>query len=110
MGLHTHWGRAMAQLEEGNIDLYNRPLVKNPDGSTSTVRSITVGMDGRHYVLPTVHPEGRIMSNDEAVDYFKKTGQHLGAFDDPKAADDFAEQLHKQQEMFYGLGGQLPED
>lgn len=100
----------MAQVEEGNIDIYHRPLVKNEDGSTSTVRSITVGMDGLHYVLPTVHPEGRIMSNEEAVKYFRDTGQHLGAFDKPKEADDFAEQLHKQQELFYGLGGQLPEN
>lgn len=99
----------MAELEPGNIDIYNRPLVKTPDGKTATVRSITVGMDGKHYVLPTVHPEGRLMSDDEAIQYFKQSGQHLGAFGDPMEANAFAEQLHKQQEMYYGLGGQLDE-
>lgn len=94
-------------LEPGNIDLYNRPLVKNPDGSTSTVRSITTEMDGKHYILPTVHPEGRIMSNDEAVDHFRSTGQHLGIYGNADSANAAAEQLHKQQEMYYGLGGQL---
>ena len=38
----------------GTIDIANRPIVKNPDGTISTVRSATVGFDDLTYVLPTV--------------------------------------------------------
>lgn len=47
------------------------------------------------------------MSNDEAVDHFRSTGQHLGIYGNADSANAAAEQLHKQQEMYYGLGGQL---
>lgn len=98
-------------LEPGNIDLYSRPLVKNPDGSTSTVRSMSFSDKNdpqhREILIPRVHPEGHMMSEDEAVDHYKATGEHLGIYANPDAANAAAEQLHKQQEMYYGLGGQL---
>jgi hypothetical protein len=80
-------------LELGNIDLYSRPEVKNPDGSTSTVRSISVNMNGREYLIPTVIGN-RIVPNDEAIKHFRKTGQHLGVFDSPASATAYANQLH----------------
>lgn len=40
--------------------------VKNQDGSTSTIRNITIEQDGRHYVIPTVWG-GRILSNADAM-------------------------------------------
>jgi hypothetical protein len=39
--------------------------VRNPDGSISTVRGMTVGADGRHYLIPTVW-DNQILSEDEA--------------------------------------------
>lgn len=88
-------------IEAGNIDLTNRPSVKNPDGKISTVRSITVGIDGQSVLLPTVSDDGRLLSNDEAVDSFFKTGKHLGKFKDEASANAYAGQLHKDQDSFY---------
>lgn len=88
------------QIEAGNIDLHSRHKVKNPDGSYSTVRSISVEMDGKTYLLPTV-VGNRVVSNKEAIDHFKKTGEHLGAFKDGYSADKYAETLHEEQAKEY---------
>lgn len=95
------------QLIPGTIDIYNRPVVRNKDGSISTVRSISIGTDEGEVLIPTVSDDGRILTNDEAVDLYRQSGKHLGIFADPDSATSFAEQLHKQQEQFYRnrLGG-----
>ncbi|WP_301963254.1 hypothetical protein [uncultured Megasphaera sp.] len=88
-------------VKEGNIDLASRPVVHLPDGSIATVRSIGVNIDGKEYLLPTVSQDGRLLSNDEAVDEFKRTGKYLGIFDSPEASDRYAEALHNQQDKMY---------
>lgn len=89
---------AYGALEAGNIDLSRRPHVRNADGSVSTVRSMGVNMDGREYLIPTVSDDGRVMGDDEAIDYFKRTGKHLGVYQSPEAATAAAEAIHTDQE------------
>lgn len=97
-----HKDAAPGLLERGNIDLKKRPRVQNPDGSISTVRSMSFNTGGREVLIPTVSDDGRIMSTDEAVQTYRKTGKHLGHFDSPKAATAYAKQLSKEQDRMYG--------
>jgi muramidase (phage lysozyme) len=91
-------------LEPGNIDLNTRPVVRNPDGTISTVRSMGVNIDGQEVLLPTVSDDGRIMSDDAAVQQYMQTGRHLGKFRTPAASNAYAQRLHEMQAQQYGRG------
>lgn len=88
---------ARGQRAAGNIDLNNRPVVQNPDGSISTVRSISANFDGQEVLIPTVSDDGRILSDDDAIAEYQRTGRNLGIFDTPESATAYAENLHNQQ-------------
>ena len=88
-------------VAQGNIDLRKRPVVKNPDGSISTVKSRSFGTDKDEVLIPLVSNDGRIMTDDEAFDQYRKTGKHLGIFKTPAAATAYAKRLHEEQEKEY---------
>ncbi len=89
-------------VEPGNIDIYNRPVVKNPDGSISTVRSMSFqGPDGLETLVPTVSDSGQLLTAQQAIQSYLKTGKHLGKFNSPEAATTFAQHLHEQQARYY---------
>ncbi|EHK57736.1 PLxRFG domain-containing protein [Allomesorhizobium alhagi] len=100
-------GKGDGMLEPGNIDLHNRPVVKNADGSISTVRSVSFNIGGNEVLIPTVSPDGKILSNEDALRLYKQTGQHLGKFATPEAATKYAERLHDDQAEEYlpGVSG-----
>ena len=87
--------------QRGNINLKTRPKVKNKDGSYSTVRTIGIEDNGKHVNIPTV-VNGRVVSNQEAVNHYRRTGQHLGKYDSREEADAAARALSKSQSQRYG--------
>lgn len=86
-------------LVPGTINLRNRPHVRNPDGTVSSVRSVTFLVDGLAVLVPTVVGD-RVVSNNEALAHYRKTGQHLGKFLSEHAANAYAKALHEQQARY----------
>lgn len=89
----------------GNIDLTNRPIYKNDDGSISTVRSMSFGEDGKEILVPTIafdkNGNPTLLTNQQAIDRYHQTGEFLGKFDTIEQANKYAQDLHKQQENYY---------
>ncbi|EMX0849499.1 hypothetical protein AAF302_000706 [Pluralibacter gergoviae] len=88
-------------VTQGNINLFNRPSVKNKDGTISTVRTISIGTDAGEVLIPTVSDDGKLLSDDDAIALYERTGKHLGIFDNPDDATAYAEKLHDQQDQYY---------
>lgn len=102
----------------GNIDLKRRPVVKNADGTKSTVKSISFGLpNGNEILLPQIKEiqqlpgakrKGQDLSippfkgHQAVLDEYKRTGKHLGVFKDAKTATAYAQALHRAQAKLYG--------
>lgn len=79
-------------LEYGNIDIYNRPTVRTAKGP-ATVRSKSWNFGGVEVLLPTV-ADGRELTDAEAVERYRRTGEHLGKFKTAWDATTYATRLH----------------
>ena len=88
------------QLEKGNLDV-NKAIakVKNKDGSISTVRNTSFNFGDGEVLIPTVHPDGYIMNDKEAVEYYKKTGKSFGTFATPEHATEHAKNISAYHDM-----------
>lgn len=85
----------------GNINLNNRPIVKNSDGTISTVKSKSFNFDGKEILLPSISDDGRVLTDTDIIDQYRKTGKNLGEFETTKEANDYAKKLHDDQDRLY---------
>lgn len=97
-------------VEPGNINLDERipirPLPKDvspehPADSFMTEYSFSRQDNGQEVLVPSI-VNGKLLSSDEAWKHYKDTGEHLGKFSSPAAADAYAEALHNRQAFRYG--------
>lgn len=83
--------------EIGNTNLNDRPVLRNTDGSQSTESSTSFGTDKGETLVPTVI-NGQRLSNADALNAYRQTGQHMGIFDTPENANNYAEGLERSRE------------
>ena len=107
--LDDYWARhnfdrndPVGQYGEGNIDLNNREVVLNNDGSISTEQSFSFYDEdtGKEVLIPRVI-DGRIVKDNEAIQHYYDTGEYLGMFDNWQDADEYAMMLHNRQNWYY---------
>jgi len=87
-------------LAPGNLDLNARKVFNGPDGDYRTENSISIGTDQGEILIPTV-VNGQQLSEEDAIKHFEQTGENLGVFADPSAAEKYAEMLHNRQANYY---------
>jgi hypothetical protein len=110
-------------VQRGNIDVNHRPQIKNADGSSSTIFSMTVpiGKNGHSvpwdsssiagYALVPSIADGRFLTSDgkkplendraamqqledAATAHYDETRQHLGIFSSPETAEAYTKNSH----------------
>ena len=95
---------ADGMIKPGNLDPWHRPVLHNPDGSYSTTSSFSIGEEGGEVLIPSV-VNGKRLSQADAIAHYKATGENLGTFSSPEAADKFATSLHNAQASMYDSHG-----
>lgn len=88
--------------EPGNLDPYNRPIYKHPnDSGYGTTESFSgeFDEDGREILIPRI-VNGQRLSEQEAIDHYRKTKEHFGKFAAWQDADKYAESLHNSQDAY----------
>ena len=90
-----------AEKKEGVIFLFQAMDAAGKDGTISTVDSFSVNIDGKEVLIPKV-VDGKVVSDEEAIQHYIDTGEHLGIFETPEDATAYAESLHEDQEKLYG--------
>lgn len=101
-------------IKQGNLDLTNRPVIKNTDGSHSSEYSTSFADEQGHEVLVPTVVNGKFLTPDgkkpkqgsaeekamfkSAWQHYLKTGENLGIFDSPESADAAAELIHSRKQ------------
>lgn len=103
-------GQIAGMSAPGNTDLSKLPVVKNPDGSYSTVYSTSFNDSlpgsptfGKEVLLRGILNGAKTDDIKALVNNYRKTGQHLGVFNNPDAATKYGIQLHEDW-----AGGRIP--
>ena len=92
----TSYPKTPVPVIKGNIDINRRPLA-NYQGKIATVRSIHFREGKLYLLIPTVLEPGIVVSNEVALQNYRKTGKHLGKFRTSADAALFAKNLHALQ-------------
>lgn len=94
-------GQPQGLLAPGTIDLASRPIKRNPDGTISTVLSMSIGTPQGEVLIPQIGQKGELYTPQQAIEAYNKTGYHLGIFNTPGAANLYANDLHASQANEY---------
>lgn len=99
--------KPQGMIEPGNLDPFHRKILHTSRNGYSTTLSFSIGTDKGETLIPQV-VEGKLLTKRQAIAHYMKTGQHLGIFDSPEAADNYATALHDTQAKVVEQNAQAP--
>lgn len=102
-------------IAPGNLDISNRPIIHNAEGTISSEYSASFQDEKGHEVLVPSIVNGRFLTPDgkkpqpgspqekamfqSAWRHYQQTGEHLGIFDNAANADSYAQILHNRSQQ-----------
>lgn len=90
-------------LYNHHLDELNKGGVENPDGSISTLKQITVEVDGQHYNIPTIW-DGKEVSTEEAIKRAEEKGwDYWPNYHSDEAAQYRYNQMHEYMDKELGF-------
>lgn len=97
----------VGQYGKGTIDMNDRAVLTNDDGSISTEKSFSFYDDetGKEVLIPLI-VNGKELTEQQAIDHYYDTvragkPEYLGMFDDWHDADEYAVMLHNRGDWYY---------
>ena len=121
----ANWGQYMDDLDEywanydfdrydpveqnydGTIDINNRKVVHNADGSISTDLSFSFLDEnpdspnyGKEVLIPAI-VNGKEVSQRDAIQHYYDTNEYFGVFDNWQDADEYSIMLHNRGDWYY---------
>lgn len=97
-------GVSTGLTDPGNLNPFNRPVLKNPDGSISTSSAIGTGTERGETIIPTV-VDGLRLTPEQALLEFRKTGGNFGSYGTVEQGDTAATALHNDQAAYLAANG-----
>lgn len=92
------------EFSKGNISLNNRPVQWHKNGKDySSLESMSFNENGKEVLIPQV-VNGKLLSEDAAIEHYRRTGEHLGKFNTPEEATQHAIALERRQQAYYENG------
>jgi hypothetical protein len=88
-------------VEIGNLDPYHRKIYKHPnDNGYGTTYSMSFEDENKLNVLIPQIVDGKMLTKEQAIEHYKKTGESFGKFKTWQDADKYAEALHNSQDTY----------
>ncbi len=99
--LQKEVGNVGNPVEAGNLDPYHRKIYKYPnDQEYGTTYSMSFeDEDGSNVLIPQI-VDGQMLTKEQAIEHYRKTGEHFGKFKTWQEADKYAEALHNSQDTY----------
>lgn len=94
-------------FSKGNINLNGRKVYVwpgkdgKPSDNFSSLESMSTNIGGKEVLLPKVTADGKMLTEEQAIQSHLKTGLHLGKFNTPEEATKHAIDLERRQNAYY---------
>ena len=85
----------------GNIDLFDMGAIVDENGDRIVQKGVGIVENGLNVLIPTLvrdlNGEMKELSKEEAIDYYRRTGQYLGKFSTRREMYTYSDELARQQ-------------